>query len=150
MPRRRREPVLIRLGLVVVILGVAAVVTVAYRRRRDRDERLGAVDGASGHARWPDLPADLTTGATSMWVIFTTPLCVSCDAVRADLLAHDPAGHVVTIDATERPELADRYGVRRAPTTILADPSGRVTERLVGPEAVRAHLRDPGRAVATG
>ena len=148
MRQRRREAVLTRLALVAVLLGAAAVLTLAYRRRRAHDERLGAVDGAFGSARWPDLPEELATDAASTWVIFTTPLCVSCDAVRADLLAHDPTSRVVTVDATERPELADRYGVRRAPTTILAERSGRITERLVGPEAVRAHLRDPGRAVA--
>ena len=134
--------VLTRLLVVAVILGVSALVTVAYRRRRVRDEQLGVVDATNGDARWPALPTELVSDDEPTWVIFTTPLCVSCDAVRADLVAHDPASRVVTIDATERPDLSDRYGVRQAPTTILADRSGRVTERLVGPEAVRAHLAD--------
>jgi hypothetical protein len=142
------NPMLARLLIVAVILGVAALLTAAYRRRRASDEQLGTVDTTSGEARWPRLPTELVSAAQPTWVIFTTPLCVSCDAVRADLLAHDPTSTVLTIDATERPDLSDRYGVRRAPTTILADPSGRITERLVGPEAVRAHLRDPGRASA--
>lgn len=139
---------LTRLLVVALLLGIAAGVTLVYRRRRADDEQLGAVDTTNGEDRWPDLPGELTSPAKPTWVIFTTPLCVSCDAVRADLVAHDPTSRVVTIDATERPDLSDRYGVRRAPTTILADPSGRITERLVGPEAVRAHLRDPGRADA--
>jgi hypothetical protein len=73
---------------------------------------------------------------------------VSCDAVRAELVAHDPASRVITVDATERPDLSDRYGVQRSPTTILADPAGRITERLVGAEGVRAHLRAHGTADA--
>ena len=141
---------LARLLVVALLLAVAGGITLAYRRRRAQDEQLGAVDAASGEARWPDLPTDLAAADTPTWVIFTTPLCVSCDAVRADLVAHDPGSTVVTVDATERPDLSDRYGVRRAPTTILADRAGRVVERLVGPEAVREHLRDLGPSVVSG
>jgi hypothetical protein len=130
-----------RLLVVVVLLGVAGAVTVAYRHRRARDERLGTHDRPSGEARWPTLPSELSAAGEPTWVIFTTPLCVSCDAVRADLVAHDPTSRVLTVDATERPDLSDRYGVRRAPTTILAAPDGRIVERLVGPEAVRDHFR---------
>jgi hypothetical protein len=137
----------LRLLLVLVLLGEAALVSLAYRRRLARDEELGAVDSTSGEDRWPSLPAELVAG-TPTWVIFTTPLCVSCNAVRADLEAHDPTSRVLTIDATERPDLSDRYGVRRAPTTLLTDADGRITERFVGPEAVRAHLGDPGRETA--
>lgn len=136
---------LLRLLLVLVLLGLGAVLTAAYRRRRNADEALGAVDLGSGEDRWPDLPSELGPTDEPTWVIFTTPLCASCDAVRADLVAHSPGSLVLTVDATERPDLSDRYGVRRAPTTILAAPGGRITERLVGPEAVRNHLRDPGR-----
>ena len=141
---------LLRLLLVVVLVAIGAVITAAYRRRRMVDQELGAVDERSGEARWPDLPAELGPADRPTWVIFTTPLCVSCDAVRADLLARSPGSRVITVDATERPDLSDRYGVRRAPTTILADAGGRIAERLVGIEAVRDHLRDPGRSSLAG
>jgi hypothetical protein len=133
--------VLTRLVIVAALIGVTVVATYAYRRRRSHDEQLGSIDAATGDERWPVLPAELASPGQATWVIFTTPLCVSCDAVRADLVAHDPTTRVLTVDATERPDLSDRYGVRRAPTTILAAPDGRITERLVGPEAVRDHLR---------
>ena len=48
---------------------------------------------------------------------------------------------MLTVDATVDPHLAERYGVQRAPTTILADAQGHVIERLVGPENVRDRLR---------
>ncbi len=137
-----------RLVVVLALVAVAALVAAAYRCRRRDDERLGALDAPNGEARWPHLPNDLRSATGPTWVIFTTPLCASCEGVRAALVAHDPDSHVVTVDATVHPELSDRYGVRRAPTTVLADPTGRITERLVGPEAVLDHLRDADRTDA--
>jgi len=132
-----------RLGLVVILLLAGALLTYRYRRSSADDVTRGAVD-AAGDSLWPALPADVTADARDdrgrampTWVIFTTPLCVSCTAVQHDLERSFPHHLVRKIDATERPDLADRYEVRRAPTTILADASGRVVERLVGPEAVR-------------
>lgn len=141
-----------RLAVVVVLVGLIFVLNARYRRRSFLDVGVGAVD-AAGTNLWPDLPADLSaaridgadatgspTGSSRprpTWIIFTTPLCVSCSAVQANLERHFPHHVVRKVDATERPDLADLYGVRRAPTTVLADTTGRIVERLVGPEAVR-------------
>jgi len=142
--------VLLRLLLVAILVGAGAGLTWSYRRRRTMDGGRGAIDAATGERRWPDLPADVGVAAGEpdpteptdrTWVIFTTPLCVSCDAVRADLTRHEPASRVLTIDATVRPDLSDRYGVQRAPTTILADRDGHIIERVVGPEGIRAYLQ---------
>jgi hypothetical protein len=138
---------LVRLVIVAVLVGAGAVLNARYRRRSADDVAVGAVDDA-GTSLWPDLPVELRdaapVGATGQparrrptWVIFTTPLCVSCTAVQADLERHFPHHDVRKVDATERPDLADLYGVRRAPTTVLADTTGRIVERLVGPEAAR-------------
>jgi hypothetical protein len=131
--------VLVRL-LTLVVLGVGvAAVSVAYRRRTVADEGLRATTPTG--SRWPDLPADLiVAGVSNTWVIFTTPLCVSCDHVQADLERAFPHHAVTKVDATERADLADPYEVRRAPTTLLADHDGRIIDRLVGPEAVRAFI----------
>jgi hypothetical protein len=128
--------VLLRL-LSLVAMGVGTgIVAVVYRRRSEADASLRAT--TSTGARWPAIPRQLLVdGVPCTWVIFTTPVCASCAHVRADLERAFPHHAVRTVDATERIELADRYEVRRAPTTLLADHEGRVIDRLVGPEAVR-------------
>jgi thiol-disulfide isomerase/thioredoxin len=123
----------VRLGLVALILVLVAGAALAYRRSRTLDERRGVYG-------LPPLPLELVSGASGTWVIFTTPYCVSCEAVERDLRRVYPAEAVVKIDATERPELAERYGIRRAPTVLRSDPAGRVLARIVGPEGVRRHL----------
>lgn len=140
------EP-LVRLLVVLVIGAVVALLTVAYRRRTAADEARGAVDDA-GADRWPGLVPELLIDPTApaegsppaTWVIFTTPLCVSCASVQAELEANFPRHRVVKVDATERPDLADPYDLKRAPTTLLAGPDGRILERLVGPESVRSFI----------
>ena len=129
---------LVRLAVVVALVAAIALVNRWYRRRRTADGALGATDEA-GEDRWPALPRELR-GPSATWIIFTTPLCVSCGAVEADLVREFPHHTVRRVDATERPDLADRYEVRRAPTTVVADATGRIVERLVGPESVRAFI----------
>jgi hypothetical protein len=75
-------------------------------------------------------------------VIFTTPTCVACRSVEQILATDRPGERVVRIDATVDPELASRWEVCRAPTTLLADADGNVVARLVGAEAVRRYLND--------
>ncbi len=133
---------LTRLAIVAALVAVGTVITIVYRRRSAADENLGVVD-ATGASLWPDLPEQLHDGATrppATWVIFSTPLCVSCTAVQADLELNFPHHRVIKVDATEHPDLAERYEVRRAPTTIVADVAGRIVERFVGPEAVREFI----------
>lgn len=126
--------------LVIVAIGfVIAALTVAYRRRSAADEALGARGPASPD--WPQLPTEfLVAGAPCTWVIFTTPLCASCNLVESDLARAFPHHAVTKLDASDRPEVAGLYQVRRAPTTVLADHNGTILERLVGPEAVRAFI----------
>jgi hypothetical protein len=125
----------LRVVILIAIVGGVAALTVWHRRRV-------AADATSGAARWPALPDELSAANAngSSWVIFTTPLCVSCRQVEAELARSRPDDRVIMIDATAQPDLADRYGVKRAPTTIAADHRGRVVARLVGVEDVRAHL----------
>lgn len=131
---------IIRLAVVLAVVVAIALVNVAYRRRRATDAALGSTDETTGEARWPDLPAELRDGTRATWIIFSTPLCVSCSAVQSDLERNFPHHIVRKVDATERPDLAELYRVRRAPTTIVADITGQIVERLVGPEAVREFI----------
>lgn len=131
---------ILRLAVVLAVIVAIALVNVAYRRGRATDAALGSTDAITGLARWPDLPAELRDETRATWIIFSTPLCVSCSAVQVDLERSFPHHAVRKIDATERPDLAELYQVRRAPTTIVADTSGQIVERLVGPEAVREFI----------
>ena len=88
-------------------------------------------------ARFPDW---VTVGSERTWVVFTTEYCATCGPVVDDLERTYPGDRVVTIDAAAHPELSRSFGVHRAPTVFRADLSGQVTERLVGAEAVRAHV----------
>ena len=124
---------LIRLFIVVVLAAFVVGLALRYVRAKRADAAMGADS-------LPKLPSALVTNGVPTWVIFTTPLCVSCDAVAAELRTAYPSDDVIKIDATEEPQLAERYRVRRAPTVIHADQQGRVHLRLVGPEAVRAHV----------
>jgi len=99
---------------------------------------LGGLGLSLIHQRWmqlrtssllPDL-GRLRPGAFTL-VYFTTPACVPCKTVQRPaieglkkLLGH--ALHVVEIDATEKPELASRWGVLSVPTTFVIDPRGEV------------------------
>ena len=77
----------------------------------------------------PDL-GPLRSGAFTL-VYFTTPTCVPCKTVQrpaieglSKLLGN--ALQVIEIDATQRPELATRWGVLSVPTTFVIDPRGKV------------------------
>jgi thioredoxin-related protein len=89
------------------------------------------------------VPAELLGGAQRTWVVFTTPDATTCEAVRQKLAAHDPSARVVTVDATREPLLAQAFGVRSAPTVLLADGRGEVQRRLVGAVAVDDYVRSP-------
>jgi thiol-disulfide isomerase/thioredoxin len=90
----------------------------------------------------PRLPSSvLAAGAERSWVVFTTPYCATCEPVMRMLGAADPDTPVIKIDVTDRPDLASGFRIARAPTVLLADASGEVTERLVGPEAVTEYLQ---------
>lgn len=63
-------------------------------------------------------------------VYFTTPTCAPCrlqlkpalDRLQAQL--GDDGLQVIAVDATENPDIADRWGVFSVPTTFVLDQSG--------------------------
>lgn len=87
-------------------------------------------------ARHVDVPplsdAIADPNAVRTWVVFTTPTCSRCEPVKQRIMHTDPSATLVEIDVTARPELADRYHVRVAPTVLLAGPGGEVKARFVG------------------
>lgn len=113
----------------VVLFALGRWASEAWRRRLAADV-----------APVPRVPADVLGGggASRTWVVFTTPYCATCGPVTERLQAADRGAAVVTVDATRRPDLADAFRIRRAPTALLAEADGSVVHRLVGPEAVAA------------
>ena len=124
-----------RLVVVVALLAAFVVARALYARWRR------AV--ASDERPVPRLPAGLVGEAERTWVVFTTPYCANCGPVTERLRQGDPGARVVTVDATTQRDLADAFFVRNAPTALLADRSGQVHARLVGPEAVHDYVRSP-------
>lgn len=132
----------LRLLLLVALGGGVVWLRSLMHRARQADERRSA-------DALPRVPAALRGGGAA-WVVFTTPTCASCRTV-IDLLARSrPDDRVVTIDATTDPDLAQRWEVRRAPTTLRTSPDGDVIARLVGAEAVRHHLSGEEGTADTG
>jgi hypothetical protein len=86
------------------------------------------------------IPARITAGAGRTWVVFTTPMCTTCDPVVDRLRIAEPSTPVVKIDATVERELADSLRIRTAPTAVLADGRGVVHTQLVGADAVVHYL----------
>jgi hypothetical protein len=126
---------MVRVFLLIAVLFLLFLVPRIYRERRRAAERA--------HRPLPPVPARLLRGAERTWVVFTLPYCASVGAVEARLRAHDPGARLVEIDATQEPSLANAFDVRRAPTVVLADATGRVMARLVGAEAVDDYVRSP-------
>jgi hypothetical protein len=121
--------------LVVVVLLVGIAATRAWWQWHHHRVRHEEVDH-------PALPAELLGGGTT-WVVFTTPWCATCGPTTDLLRRSDPDAHVVTIDVTDRPDLARDFSVRSAPTVLRTDEVGAVTRRLVGAAAVRDALSQP-------
>jgi hypothetical protein len=86
------------------------------------------------------LPSRITGGAERTWVVFTTPMCTTCDPVVERLRAAEPSTNVIKIDATVERDLADTLRIRTAPTAVLADARGVVRTQLVGADAVVHYL----------
>ena len=125
------------LGALVAALALLAAVTglcvgcelyrLLARARGVRPGRVAAFDLAElGLDR--DEPG-LDRGTSGEVVVeFTHPLCGRCQSVGREL--REGTRPVVTVDVSQRPELARRYHVTLVPTAFAVDGDGRVLERL--------------------
>ncbi len=103
------------LALVIILIGTAAYSLVnRYRLVRAKDKVFTLFNTL------PNKP---------VIVYFTTPTCVPCKTIQrpaidkvSRMLGEDLK--VVEIDATQRPDLANRWGVMSVPTTFLLDARG--------------------------
>jgi hypothetical protein len=119
------------LGLLVAALALIAAVTglcvgcelyrLGARLRGVRSRALAQVD-------LDELGVPAATG--SLFVQFTHPLCSACRTLEQRLRTEGRT--VVTVDISERPELARKYGVAVVPTAVSVATGGEVTARLAG------------------
>lgn len=139
-----------------------------YHRRMDHDRRsvaaglalmvaAGAVRGAApsgdlplpAPASWRDALARSGSEGRPLVVMFSTPGCPWCRALRRDVLHHlaaqsDERGvRVLELDMTDKRPFADGtgdspasvargLGARVSPTVVFLGPRGELAERLVG------------------
>jgi hypothetical protein len=118
------------LGLLVATLALLASITglcagcemykLGARLRGIRSHLLDQIDELDlGHA---------VTGPAV--VEFSHPLCTDCRSLHEALRA---AGHtVLTVDVSQRPDLAHKYGIAVVPVAVAIAPGGEVTARLTG------------------
>lgn len=118
-------------GLVVVLAAVALAAAFGlYRRATD-----GRVRGTSDAPRLAadELGGELGQDAT--FVQFSSTVCAPCRVTRSlltDLVAEDPALRHVEINAEERLDLVERFGIVRTTTVLLLDQTGAVRGRITG------------------
>ena len=118
---------------------VAAIIVGLYLARRWYHAYRARLEAhRPDHPRLPE--ALRNAAAERTWIVFTTPFCANCGPVKEKLATVDPGAHLVTVDATEQPHLADAFHVRSAPTVLLADATGEIKERLIGVAAVNRYL----------
>jgi thiol-disulfide isomerase/thioredoxin len=115
------------LSIALVILGTAA--WIAFNKLSVRR----AAHMAGQHAGDPVM-SSLRAGTPAV-LYFTTPSCVPCRTLQRPALEQlkttlgSDRIQVLQVDATEQPELADRWGVFSAPTTFILDST--LTPRVV-------------------
>lgn len=83
--------------------------------------------------RTPNLLAELQPTRPSAFtlVYFTTPECVPCKTIQKPAIQSlsqtlGSALYVIEIDASEKTDLASRWGVMSVPTTFIFDPKGQL------------------------
>ena len=72
-------------------------------------------------------------------VLFTMDNCLYCTKIRQLTYQHEKVVSTISrsfvatvVNATKHPQLADHYGVRIFPTTVIISPDGRVLDSMAG------------------
>lgn len=109
--------ILLRIGLAVAIIGLGIF---AYWCINQRALLKAQNNALSLFSKLPDKP---------VIVYFTTPDCAPCKTIQRPALNRLAALmgdklEVIEIDASQRPDLAEQWGVMSVPTTFLLDARG--------------------------
>jgi thiol-disulfide isomerase/thioredoxin len=94
-----------------------------------------------GHAPTNSLDSSIAAVGKPVLLYFTTPTCAPCKTVQKPAIGQlqkmlGEKLQVVEIDATQRPDLARRWGVLSVPTTFVIDSRGQA--RFVNHGVTRA------------
>ena len=116
--------IVFRLGLALLIS--AALVTLYWGWTRLQLLRVGS---RSPRSRIDEGLENLQLGTPAI-LYFTTPTCIPCRTVQGPAIEalakrYGKQLQVIKIDAAERPDLADSWGVLSVPTTFIIDRKGR-------------------------
>ncbi len=129
-----------RIVALAVVLLIAGAIAAALRLR---DRRITVVTGDEVLTA-ADLQDAAGLGSRATFVQFSTPMCSGCKPaarVLDQLVAQERGLRRIEIDATVRPDLADRLHVMSTPTVIVLDREGRIVSRLTGvPTPDRARI----------
>lgn len=129
-------------GIIVLVVALAAATAFGLYRR--------ATDGRARSARGPRgphlTPEDVGTelGSTLTFVQFSSSVCTPCRRTRTlleSVTAERPGVAYVDLDAENRLELVERFGILRTPTVLVLDPDGTVAHQIVG-QPRRADILD--------
>lgn len=124
---------------ILILIGALAIALGFGLYRRTVDGRFAA--GARTPTAWTQIvdsladsaPADLGERATL--VQFSSAFCAPCRTTRvvlADVAASDSGVQHVEVDAEQHLELVRRLDIRRTPTTLVLDHTGREVGRATG------------------
>lgn len=119
---------------ILILLALAAAVLAVWQIARRRSLRLRDESGLRRIGYRPGRPAIL---------YFTAPGCAPCETVQKpalERLADRFQGRlqILEIDASQKPDLADAWGVLAVPTTFVIDRAGRPRRVNHGP--AREHV----------
>lgn len=133
----------------MLVLGAAALGVATLVKRRDAD---APEQGASWAVPTQLDRADFDRPEVPWLVtVFSSATCLSCQDTwaKAQLLESDAVA-VQEVEAVERRDLHQRYGVDAVPMVLVADADGMVVRSFVGPPtatdlwAALAEVRQPG------
>jgi thioredoxin 1 len=114
-----RTLILVAVACGIALLIAASRVFVAARRRRALAAAPFITAGGAGEAGLVRVLA------------FSTPQCQQCRLLQkpalVEVAAQTERVEILSIDALEQPELAERYGILTVPSTVVLAPNGRAS-----------------------
>ncbi|WP_087509881.1 thioredoxin family protein [Cellulomonas iranensis] len=124
--------------LVLAVLALASVIGLVWRARNGRFRASGGSGSAADDARDARLGVEdlgVASGERATFVQLSSEVCAACRSthrVLSAVAATEPGVVHVELDAAQRLDLVERFGVLRTPTTLVLGPDGAVVGRMSG------------------